>query len=99
MFRTNHSTNDGQTRQERARQQVASLTIELTRLYARFYQFSAGERQGVIDRILTLRAALVDASDEYRRARCGAPPRVRPYDFQRKRQHGGPRLNTARSKL
>jgi hypothetical protein len=83
------------TRQERARQQVTSLTLELTSLYARFHQFSAGERGAIIDHILSLRAALADASDEYRRARCGAPPRVRPY-AERGTRRTGPKLTTQR---
>ncbi len=76
-----------------AQQQVTALTTELTTLYARFYGVPLGERARIIERIADIRAALADANDEYRRARCGAPRKERPYDIDMKRQHGGARSN------
>jgi hypothetical protein len=42
----------------------------------------------MIARIADLRAALADASDEYRRARCGAPRRACPYALDLKKPSG-----------
>jgi hypothetical protein len=76
-----------------AQQQVTALSTELTTLYARFYHVSLGERERIIQRIVDIRAALAEANDEYRRARCGAPRKERPYAIDVKRQHGGVRNN------
>jgi hypothetical protein len=69
-----------------ARRQMTELTNELNALYARFYQFSFGERAGVVERIVSIRAALADATDEYRRARCGAPVRERVCELDQMRK-------------
>jgi hypothetical protein len=83
-----YHAHDETPRRAQARQHVADLTNELTALYARFSQVAPDERSRMIARIADLRAALADASDEYRRARCGAPRRERPYALDLKKQHG-----------